>query len=236
MGLPNQFNDVISKHLGVNAAWLPVTNTFELGDYGIFSGGVFVKMGNIKEYNVTFDHEQAPDATIDFTSAHTKVLKFAAGAQVSVIPSGAVDAKVKFKFESENSFLVKAPVIRVDVIQNLHQVAKKLKNTKEWEKKWKVVFKVHHAVNPVILSSKTAGTEVSFSGDVKALQALDVGNASLEFGSNKELGLKVLGKEGIIGLGLFKLKLIGSGVSVMRDPDAPVEVDYLDPKVSVDDI
>jgi hypothetical protein len=41
MGLPNQFNDIIQKHLNVFAAWMPVVNKYSLGDYGVFSDGVF---------------------------------------------------------------------------------------------------------------------------------------------------------------------------------------------------
>ena len=41
MGIPNQFNDIIQKHLNVFASWIPIVNKFSLGDYGIFSDGVF---------------------------------------------------------------------------------------------------------------------------------------------------------------------------------------------------
>lgn len=214
MGLPNQFNDLIQRQLNVFAAWMPVTNNFKLGDYGVFSDGVFTKMGNIAEFNVSFTEATGPDASLDFTSADTKVIKFAGGAQVDVIPAGAVDAKITFKFQSERSFLVKAPTIKVHEIQNTREVASQLQSASGWERKWKIVFQTYEALDPVIISTISAGTELTFGGEAKALKELKLGDASVEMGTTRELGLKVLGKSGVIGLGLFKLKLFGGGVNV----------------------
>lgn len=217
MGIPNQFNDIIQRHLNVNAAWLPVTNSFTLGDYGIISDGVFVKMGNITEFNVSVTTAEGPEASIDFTSANTKVVNFAAGVEVDVIPAGAVNAKTTFKFENEKSFLVKAPVIKESAIQNVNQVATQLKKEKQWGKKWKVVYQVFHAVDPLIVSTISAGTEITLSGDAEALKNFKVGSASFDLSSNKELGLKVQGKSGIIGLGLFKLRFFGGAPNFLGE-------------------
>ncbi|MPR36739.1 hypothetical protein [Salmonirosea aquatica] len=227
MGLPNQFNDLIQNQLNVYAAWLPVTNNFKLGDYGIFSDGVFIKMGNIAEFDVAFERATGPDASLDFTSADTLVSKFAGGAEVDVIPAGAIYAKIAFKFQKERSFLIKAPTIRVNEIQNTQQVANRLKDTDGWEKKWKVVFQTFEAVDPLIISTLSAGTEITFGGNAQALKELKLGNAEVEVGTTKELGLKVQGKSGVIALGLFKLKLFGGGVNVLtRDLTAPGDAEF----------
>lgn len=219
MRLPNQFNDIIKKHLNVYAAWLPVTNNFKIGDYGIFSDGVFIKMGNISEFNVSFNEATGPDAKLDFTSTDTKVIRFAAGAEVDVIPAGSIDAKITFKFSRERSFLIKIPIIKVHEIQNIQQVANQLKTVKGWQKKWKVVFQTYDAKEPVIISTIAAGTELTFGGDVNALRELKLGSADVEFGSTKELGLNIQGKEGIVGLGLFKLNLLGGGINILSDDE-----------------
>lgn len=230
MGIPNQFNDIIKMHLNVSAAWLPITNNYALGDYGIFSDGVFAKMGNIGEFNVPFTQADGPDASIDFTSANTTVIKFAAGVEVNVIPNDAIDAKITFKFEDAKSFLVKAPVIKVSSIQNVNQVATQLRDAKNWESKWKVVMEVYHAIDPVIVSTISAGTELTFSGDVDALKYLKVGNTSVELGTNKELGLKVQGKSGIIGLGLFKLRFLGGRPKFLNEEEknGSTEIEIID--------
>jgi len=230
MGIPRQFNDIIQKHLNVYAAWPPVTNSFELGDYGIISDGVFTSLGNIREFNVSITTGNGPEASIDFTSANSTVVKFAGGVQVDVIPAAAIDAKIKFSFADEKSFLVKVPSINSKEIKNVNQVAVKLRDTKGWDKKWKVVFQVYRAIDPLIVATKEAGTEITVSGDVNALRALRVGNASVEVGTNRELGVKIHGKEGVIGLGLFKLKVPGGGTIVLTEEEriAPAEIEILD--------
>jgi hypothetical protein len=229
MGIPRQFDDIIKKHLNVNAAWLPITNNYLLGDYGIISAGVFTKMGNIQEFDVPINVENGPDANIDFTSADTTVVKFAGGVEVSTIPAGAVDTKITFKFNKKKSFMVKAPVIRVSQIQNVNQVAGKLSAVQNWGDNWKVVYQVYHAQDSVIVSTLAAGTELTFSGDAEALKNLNIGNASVELGFNKELGLKIQGKTGVIGLGLFKLKQTQPGPDFLSAKDQKaVEIEVLD--------
>ena len=238
MGLPNQFNDIIQKDLNVHAAWLPITQNYTLGDYGVFSDGVFAKLGNIKEFNVSFEQSTGPNASIDYTSARTKVIKVAGGAEVDVIPAGAIDAKISFKFEDANSFLIKSPTITVTAIGNVQQVASKLKSTKAWKRDWKVVYEVYTAQDPVVMSTKDAGTEITFSGDATALKELKLGNAGISFTSNKKLGLDMQGKGGVIGLGLFKLKTIGGGTKFMRGEEKPNadEIEYVDASSQKDDL
>jgi len=207
MGIPNQFNDIIQKHLDVFAAWVPIVNKYALGDYGIFADGVFDRLGNITDdFGVTFKTGSGSDASIDFTSDNTKVIKFNAGAEVSVIPEGAVDAKIELEFQSDRSFLVKSPTITVATIDNVNMVGNQLKKLKDWDGKWKVVHKVYNAVDAVIVSTISSGTKLTFTGNANALQQLKLGSASVNINTNKELGLKIQGKNGVIGLGLFRVK------------------------------
>ncbi|WP_153796935.1 hypothetical protein [Foetidibacter luteolus] len=240
MGIAKDFNNVIESQINVFAAWLPVTNTFKIGDYGIFSDGVFTKMGNIKdEFGIDIKEGKGPDSKIDFSSEGTSVFRFAAGAQVDVIPSGAVDAKVTFKFEREKSFLVKSPVISVDTMENVNEVGKKLIELPDWENRFKVVYQTYFAKDAVVISTVTKDTEINFSGDVTALQQLNVGSTSVEFNSKKELGLSVQGKEGVIGLGLFQIKrgFLGLGKEkpvVLSDEEAEGAIEMLSGEVEDD--
>ena len=47
MGTAQVFNQIIKDQLHVNAAWLPITNVFRLGDYGVVSDGIFTSIGNV---------------------------------------------------------------------------------------------------------------------------------------------------------------------------------------------
>lgn len=208
--IPVLFNDIIRRQLKVYAAWLPITNNLKLGDYGILSGDIFEPIGNIRDdFEITFQPEAGPDADIDFKSSGTKTTKFSSGAKVDIIPIGAVDAKVSVVFEKEFSFLIQSPSIHVTSIPNPNNVANKLMNHPEWERKFKVVYKVLHATEVVIISTIDAGTEINFTAAGNAIEALNnlqLGNAGLSISSNKNTGLKIHGKEGVIGLGLFRIK------------------------------
>jgi len=207
MGIPNQFNDIIQKHLNVFASWIPIVNKFSLGDYGIFSDGVFSKLGNIKDdFQVSFTEGSGNEASIDFSSTASTTKKFNAGAQVDVIPEAAVNAKVEVNFQNEKSFLVKSPVITVVTIENVNSVAMQLKATGKWDGKWKVVHQVYNAQEAVIVSTISPNTTLTFGGDIKALEKLKLGNLGVTIGSDKELGLNIQGKSGAIGLGLFRVK------------------------------
>src|SRR5690554_3604689 len=207
MKTPEQFNQIIKKHLNVFAAWIPIVNNYKLGDYGIISDGVFAKLGNITDdFQLTFTEGSGAEASIDFTSEGARVIKLVGNAEVPVIQAGEVNAQVEIEFSKEKSFLVKSPTITVKTIENINQVADKLKEIKNWDGKWKVVHAVYHALDAVIVSTLASGTKLNFSGEAAALGQLKLGSAGVNINSNKSLGLKINGKEGPIGLGLFRVK------------------------------
>ena len=240
MGLPNQFNDIIQRDLNVHAAWLPITQNYVLGDYGLISDGVFSKLGNISEFNVSFQQSTGPGTSINYKSDISRVTKFAGGAEVQAIPASAIDAKVTLKFEKEQSFLIKSPSIKVNAIGNVQQVANQLKKAPGWKRKWTVVFETYHAEEPVVMSTKEKGTEISFSGDAAALESLNLGKTGVSFSveGNKAIGLDIQGKAGIIALGLFKLKLIGGGPTFLSEEEkkGDAEIEYLNKKVLENDL
>lgn len=231
MGLPNQFNDIIQKDLNVQAAWLPILQNYSLGDYGVMSDGVFTKLGNIKEFNISFEQSTGPNAAINYKSDISNITKFAGGAEVKAIPATAIDAKVTLKFNKEKSILIKSPAIKVTAMGNVQQVANQLKNADGWRKKFKVVFETYHAEDAVVMSTLEAGTEISFTGSAPALESLDLGKADVSFSveGNKKIGLDIQGKAGVIGLGLFKLKLFGGDPEFLNaeEMEGNVEVENL---------
>ena len=244
MRLAKQFNDTIQQQLNIFAAWLPVANNFQLGDYGIMDDGVFTKMGNIKELDVEITTGKGQDAKIDFTSASTKVINFAAGVEVDVIPAGALDAKVTFEFQNAQSMLIKSPAINVDIIENVNEIGQKLIANSKWQRKFKVVYQTYVANDVAIMSTIDAGTKITFSGDVKALQQLNVGNASIGFQSTRKLGLDLHGVVGVVGLGLFQiarggfLGLGASEIKILGDEEKgdELEIQYLTPKNEFNDL
>ena len=165
------------------------------------------QLGNVKDdFGVNFQEEPGSEASIDFTSEGAKVIKGGADAGVNVQPGGEVKAKVQIEFTKEKSFLVKSPTITVKNIKNVNELAKQLKGKGSWDGKWKVVHQVYNALDAVIVSTIDAGTKVDFSGDATALGQMKLGSAGVNIDTNKALGLKINGKNGVIGLGLFRIK------------------------------
>ncbi len=239
-----QFNDTIEEKLNIFAAWLPIANNFQLGDYGIMDDGVFTKMGNIKELGIEIATGKGQDAKIDFTSASTKVINFAAGVEVDVIPAGAIDAKVTFDFQNEKSMLIKSPAINVNTIENVNEIGEKLIANSKWQRKFKVVYQTYIAKEVAIMSTIDAGTKITFSGDVKALQQLNVGNADVGYQSSRKLGLDLQGVEGVIGLGLFQIAkggFLGWGeeeIKILGDEEKgdDLDIQYLSPNNEINDL
>ena len=243
MGVPNMFNDIIQKHLNVFAAWIPIVNQFNLGDYGIFADGVFSKLGNITEdFKVTFKEGVGSEADIDFTSEGASVVKLGGNATVDVAAAGQVKAGLQITFSKEKSFLVKSPKITVKTIENVNAVSKLLKATGAWDGQWKVVHQVYNAIDAIIVSTIEKGTKLDFTGEASLIGDMKLGGVGVNVDTNKALGLKINGKNGVIGLGLFRIKskiFGGSKVLIMGDgdrgdDDMPI---FLDPQeVPADDV
>ncbi len=220
MGIAKQFNKIIETHLKAHAAWLPITNTYRLGDYGLIAEGVFQKLGNIKDdFNVSFTTGNGPNASLKFVSDRTTVVNASANAEAMVNPQIGIKAGVTYKFQEDKSFLIEAPVIRVSTIENVNQVANQLSAINAWKDKYKVVWQRYEAQDAVVLSTIEGGTEVTVNGTANTPEHFNIGNvtAKVEVETNKALGLDIRGKTGVIALGLFKLKWIGGGTTFMND-------------------
>ncbi len=238
MGLAADFETIVHRQLNVHAAWMPITTPYKLGDYGLISDGVFQKLGNIKdEFNVSFTEGTGQDAELNFVSDSTTVIDAGTGAEVTLNPQAEVKANVTYKFNRDKSFLVKAPVINVSVIEKVNQVAQQLKRTDDWRKKFNVVYQVYTAQNPLILSTIEGGTEVTIGAEGSAPKPFNVGSASAKFSlkTTKELGLDISGKTGTIALGLFKLNWL-SGNTQFLGPDDDVKVIDLNGSELADDL
>ncbi len=205
-GIPELFNDIIRKHLNVYAAWLPVTNTIQIGDFGVITNGVFIPQGNIQtEFGIAFNLRSGPSAAIDFSSKGASVTKWVAGVRVNVIPPGTVNAGISVEFQNERSFMVKSPSIEVSAISNVAAVGQALSKTSGWRAKYKVVHQTYKAIDALVISTVDKKTILSFTGDATALGQMQLGQAGINYTSNKTLGLEVQGKAGVIGIGLFKV-------------------------------
>lgn len=237
MGTARDFDRILKQELNIHAAWLPVTNAFRLGDYGLISDGVLVAMGNIKDdFSVDFKQAPGPDAQLNFASKGTSMVRVAGGATVQQFPGGDVDAKLTVEFKREHSFFVKAK-LTVSQMQGLNEVARKLNSVPQWEGRFRVVSALYTGTGCALISSKAAGSKIELSGKAHALQQLDLGEAfaGVQVTNRTEIGLEIVGKKGVIGLAMFKLgwfnpvKVLGAAeempIETLKDwPDLPDDI------------
>ena len=228
MGTAGLFSNILHKEISAYAAWMPVANTFRLGDYGVISDGVLVKMGNIDEFGVSFATAAGKPIDLNFRSHGTKVRRFAAGAEIQAMPPADINAKLVVEFDAADSFYIDAH-LNVEEIGNLAQVGRALRRHPEWQRKYRVVFATYTGRNCTVLSSRSANSKVEISGKANALQQLELGqaNAGITVSAEEQVGLRVVGKTGVVGLRMFKLNLFGSGPSVLGPEDEDVDEDLV---------
>lgn len=226
MKIANKLEAVLRQQLKCHVAWLPIANTFGLGDYGIISGGVFTKMGNVREFGATFTSQNSPPVTLDFASANTTTATFVGEAEVKVLPATAIDASIRYKFNDAESFLLKASTVRVESISDLNALMKSLRRKQEWERRFHVVRQLWTAEDALVISSLAANTEMRIAGDAPALKQLGLGKASTELSvtTSQELGLKLVGKTGTIGLGFAKFSFLFGSIKTLADADVKGEL------------
>jgi len=228
MGTARLFSKVLHKEIDVHAAWMPVTNNFGLGDYGVISDGVFVKMGNIDEYGVSFTKATGKPTRIKFRSDGTSVRRFVGGAEINALPEDDIDAKLTIGFTAADSFYIDAH-LSVEEIANLAQVARALRDADGWPRKYRVISAIYTGHNCTIISSRKADSSIEISGKASALRQLELGKAEagLTVSAEDSVGLEVVGRTGVVGLRMFKLRALTGGPRILgqdeEDTDAGQE-------------
>lgn len=219
MGTASRFDDILKREINIHAAWLPITNTFEIGDFGIVSDGVLVKMGNIRTMGVGWNAKDGSPAKLDFASDGTTIVRAVGNATVQAFPDQDLDASLTIEFERESSFLVKAE-LTVSEMQDVAAVADKLSQLAEWQSRYRVVSAVYVGHGCTILSSKGANSKIALSGKANALKRLDLASASagIDVTKSERIGLQIVGQTGPVGLSLFKMRWLIGGVEVLGAP------------------
>ncbi|MDP6555070.1 MAG: hypothetical protein QGF59_04865 [Pirellulaceae bacterium] len=236
MSLAKNFNKALHGQLKIYAAWYPVANTFNVGDFGLIDGGVFRRLGDVSEFGVDFQTASGKPASIDFASAGTRSIRTVAGVEVPALSEiGEVEAKLTFDFSQANSNVIKASLDVLEM-QNIYQVSRQLAKHDDWEKRFKIVWAVYTGKQCVIISTSEAGTKVEFSGKANLLQQIEAGQVEVSpsIESSSDRVFKSVGKTGVVGLGLFKLgwfdrvKVLAAGDRIDEDDDVKLEKDWGD--------
>lgn len=227
MALANQYSRIIRRHLEQHAAWLPITNVFQVGDFGVVSNGVFTRIGNIRDFGLHWVEKQGPASKINFTSSSVVATRFEAGVKVDVFSNNVdVDAALVFDFTKKSSFVLKADQITSTELDNALQVALALKDLDAWRWRYRFVTRAYTAHNALILASRQSSTKVTLTGKVGFLKKVELGEVDLNVGVsvNGDLALDIVGQTGVIGLGLARIRASGGPAPVDLRSTLPSEI------------
>lgn len=212
MGLAQRYNRTLRRQILHYASWHPVTDPYEVGDYGGFRFGVFQKLGNVREFGVVPKVDIGNSSALDFTSSGMTAVRLEAGVEVKVYSNLNVEAELKIAFSGSNSMYVKAAQVNVSAMRSVEEVARQLRKRKEWDHRWRIVRKVYTAVDPVILVSTERETSFTLSGKADLLKNLELGKGSVQIPvkASSSRVVKVVGGTGPIALDLFRVRVLGS--------------------------
>jgi hypothetical protein len=210
MGLSKNFADAVRRELNAYAAWMPVANNFQLGDYGLFDNGVFTYVGNIfsRYPDIEKKTRKGTSTDMNFTSSDVKEVKLDAGGNIveSFAALGDAEATLKFVFTSDDSVVIKAKV-SIEQLEDIDQISRKLSAKGDWKNKYKVIHSIHYGENCTVVYSSKGSNEFSVSARANVLKAIEGGSASGGFATKSTSSniLDFIGESGVLAFNLFKL-------------------------------
>jgi hypothetical protein len=220
--------------LGFFASWPPVTNKFEVGTFGLMRGGVFVDIGHIKTFGVTFDVVTGPQSSYHYKSEGVTKVRTQAGVNVPVFEALDVDAQLEVLFEGDRSVNLDIKKMYSREMTSPYEVARALAKQPGWNNRFRIIDKVYIAEYPAIYISQTKGTTVNLRGKAKLLKLIDEGLVDI----NADIAVKVESKNawtmpsdktlsavGPVHLHLFRVK--GGSASPIRG-ELTAEEDIID--------
>lgn len=210
MSIIRRASRVIRQQLRANIAWLPLANNFELGDFGVFSGGVFTRLGNIRGLGVDFDSQRSAGPPFDFRSDGTTEVRVAAAADGNLTARVTGEAGLKIAFARADSLYLHAAEIEVAEIRELLPVAAALRRHPQWRMRYRVVHRVWSAIGGIFITSQQGDADIELSGTVEEVGRLQSGRGSLgvQVHSKRNVGLDLIGHDGPIALGLFRVRVV----------------------------
>lgn len=245
-GLASSYEKAIKKELGAHAAWLPVTNTLKVGDFGYFESGVFRSVGNLKDKypDIAMDISPGPPTKLNFTTEGTRASKIGLGGNTtdSFAALGDVEASLKYEFSKQNSLVLKIDKVEVNQLQNIDDVALALAAKSNWRKKYKVVSATYTGKNCLIICAREANSDFTINASAHILSEIEGGKAEGDFktSSSNASTYDSIGESGIVAIRLFKLnffnktKLLGDD-QISKDDIEIVKDFNLDSEETMDD-
>lgn len=246
MSIAREYTRVLRRHLRCYAVW-PPTLAVVPGDYGVFQGGVFNRLGNVlTDFGVDYVTEDGGHQADKFQYESSR--STSAGLTGAAELSG-VKAELGISLTDKSSFFVSVSEFDVDRLQSPRQVALRLRAHPQWPRlRYYVVWQLYKGHDLLFFGSESGGAEVKIRGDttdIKLLQSAGKIGASLEFATAGEVGVQIKGSEDQLAgfaVNLFRVKVVGAEPMVTfgtgGEPDEDDPLEYLDPEddIDIDDV
>lgn len=239
MDLARKYARIIKSQLLHHAAWSPVTDSFEVGDYGVIRRGVFQRLGSVREFGVDpVARTSASSVSLDFTSTGTTMVRTTAGAKVMAFPTGSdAHGELEIGFEGDGSVFIRTGRLSVTELTAVGSAATQLLRKRDrlgrkWRLGWRIIRKLYVADDPVILAAAERGARIALSGRADALGRFEAGQGAvgLTVSSKTTASLQILGGRGPVAFDLFKVRLLDRARASFELPP-PGEPEHAEPEL-----
>lgn len=223
MSIARLASRVIRQQLRAHVAWLPLANNFELGDFGVISGGRFTRIGNVASLGVGFDARRSTGSPFEFRSSGTREVLVSGDVEVPALSAVSVDARLRIKFADASAMYIRADDLEISEIEDLLPVASALRAHPQWRMRYRVIHRLWTARGGTFITSETSDAQIEFAGSVAALQAFRAGRGALGLtvARTSGVGLDLIGRTGPVALGLFRVRVVDGSPAMLDFATAP---------------
>lgn len=213
MSIAREYARSLRKHLRCRAVWPPLIDV-NPGDYGVFRGGVFVRLGHLTtDFGVPVVVEPGGRRTDKFQYHSDGDLGFSAAAEVAY---GAADIGLQIGLSRRSSFFVSVAELDVDRLQSPRQIALALRQRDDWPfMRYFVVSETFKGRDLLFYGSESGGAGVTLRAEpleLRRFQQLGKLGASVQIAATGDVGLQYRGSPDVVaavGLNLVRIKRVG---------------------------
>ena len=210
MSLPKKFDDRLRTLMNRRAAWPPGVPV-DLGAIVSLKNGVFTPVDSLSDHGVTFKKKIGKASQLSLSAQGVRETLFQGNASVPSLDALAANAKARLRIEFTRSdtYFLRTPKLTTETIGDLKNVGRVVARNgvlSNFQQEY-IVWQVMTAEDFVFLASKKAGTEVTFSGDVSAMEKLmDAGiTAEVSVRSSRNLEFTIKGEGGPVAIGVTRI-------------------------------
>lgn len=227
MSIAREYARTLRRHLRCRPVWPPMLDIVP-GDYGVFRGGVFVRVGNVTtDFGVPVVVEPGGRRADKFQYHSDGAVALAADAALA---GAGADAGLKIGLSRRSSFFVSIADLDVRRLQSPHAVAARLRELPQWPHlRYFVVSELYGGRDLLFYGTESGEAGVTVRGDTDELRLFQTNariGGSIQFAATGDVSVQFRGSADVVagfGLNLFRVKQIGDMPLVMSfgQGDAP---------------